>query len=130
MTAWDIKASGVRKVLENTGKTAETMGKTGEEIANSAEWAGKTAGTVKEGGVPGDLTPGLVAAAINEFMAKRQKDFLYLALRTRASISGAVQATDEYNNGQLEMAAKKQRQAFDDPDVQAVLDKARKDAAK
>ncbi|MFD3511679.1 DUF6507 family protein [Streptomyces sp. NPDC058657] len=130
MTAWDITASGVQKVLTSTGKAAESMGTTAEAIGTAVEQAGKTAGTVKEGGVPGENTPGLVASGLNEFMNKRQRDFLYLALRARDSITGAVEATNAYNNGQLAMAATKQREAFDDPDVQAVLDKARKDAAK
>jgi hypothetical protein len=126
MTGWDITSSGVRKVLAHTGRTAESMGRTGEAIGTAVEQAGKTAGTVKEGGVPGENTPGLVAAGLNEFMNERQKDFIYLALRARDSITGAVEATNAYNNGQLEMAADKQRAAFDDPDVQAVLDRARK----
>ncbi|CAM5539738.1 hypothetical protein GCM10010329_28120 [Streptomyces spiroverticillatus] len=137
MTAWDIKPSGVQTVLENTRKAAESMGRTSVAIGTAMEEAGQAAGTVREDALPGEkaapgqqAASGLVASGLNEFMAKRQKDFFYLALRSQDSIAGALQATQAYNQGQLQMAATKQREAFDDPDVQAALDKARKDAAK
>ncbi|WP_433545300.1 DUF6507 family protein [Streptomyces sp. CA-294286] len=128
MTAWDITSSDVRRVLEDTRRTALSMGTTGAALGKTVEGAGEAAGTVKEGAVPGDNTQGLVTSALNEYMEKRQKDFFFLALRSHASIVGARQATEAYDNGQLQMAATEQGKAFDDPDVQAALEEARKRA--
>ncbi|WP_197287448.1 DUF6507 family protein [Streptomyces apocyni] len=126
MTGWDIKQQGVLGVLKTTAEAAGRLEKAGSAMVTQLADAAVSAGTVVQGseyqpvqgpmpvGTPREGAPlGPVAAALNEYVQKRQKTMTFMAERTANSVSGTVKAMNAYNEGGQEMAKKAQKAQSD-----------------
>ncbi|MCI3932787.1 DUF6507 family protein [Streptomyces sp. AN091965] len=118
MTAWDIKPGGVGGVLRRAGESAERMVKAGGEMQKTLPSAAASAGTIAEGGHEGDGRPGQggkqgpVASALGVFARRWNDDLEYISRRAASSLLGAHLATKEYVEGDLKMAASRNRDAI------------------
>ncbi|MFJ2502411.1 MULTISPECIES: DUF6507 family protein, partial [unclassified Streptomyces] len=65
-----------------------------------------------EGGKGGEAVGGLVALALSQFAEHTTPDLKFIAARAGKSLTGAVDATTAYLNGDLDMAAEAQRKAL------------------
>ncbi|GAA3478415.1 MULTISPECIES: DUF6507 family protein [Streptomyces] len=123
MTGWDLKPQGIQGVLKTTGETAgkiETYAKSyGEHLTSAATSAGTiTAEGGDGGGKDGEKAAGgLVALALSQYAEHATSDLKFIAARAGKSLTGAVDATTAYLNGDLEMAAESQRKALGVPDL-------------
>ncbi|WP_059013500.1 DUF6507 family protein [Streptomyces specialis] len=117
MPDWDIDPQGVRDVLTSTAETAGRLEGWGTGYQESLRSAASSAGTLYMGGAERPEA-GLVGAALAEFAEKTQEDLQYIAARASASLNGALQATVEYLNGDMEMAERAQRNALAEPDLE------------
>ncbi|MET7861655.1 DUF6507 family protein [Streptomyces sp. NPDC005318] len=121
MTGWDLKPQGIQGVLRTTGETAgkiETYAKAyGEHLTSAATSAGTI--TAEGGGGEGGEKAGggLVALALSQYAEHATSDLKFIAARAGKSLTGAVDATTAYLNGDLEMAAESQRKALGVPDL-------------
>ncbi|MFF0287508.1 DUF6507 family protein [Streptomyces sp. NPDC005262] len=119
MTAWDIKPQGVQGQLKVTGMHAGDLEKALTALVSDMAEAAQAAGTAVPGSqaqtplqgpvAPGDAplsqkATGPVAAALGEYLRKRQKDLKATAERIEAAMLGAVEATNAYVEGDLEAA--------------------------
>lgn len=122
LTGWDIDPGGVRGVVKSTGAVAEGLEKQSTSYGKHLASAAKSAGTLSG---PGGEVPegGLVAVALSKFAMEAQEDLKYIALRAAKSLKGAVTATSEYVQGDLDMAAEAQRKALSAPDLDLPLPK-------
>jgi hypothetical protein len=114
MTGWDLDPQGVRGVLNSTGHAAEGLEKQAETFGKNLQSAAKSAGTISaEGGGSGGegAQGGLVALALSQFAERAVLDLKAVAQRAGRSMNGAVKATTEYLEGDLEMAAEAQCRA-------------------
>ncbi len=81
----------------------------GEHLQSAAT----SAGTISaEGGGGGEQAGGLVALALSQYAEKAAKELQFVVARAGKSLTGAVEATTAYLNGDLEMAAEAQRKAL------------------
>jgi hypothetical protein len=126
MTGWDLKPQGIQGVLKKTGEFAgkiETYAKSyGEHLQSAASSAGTITAEGGDGGGGGGkggekATGGLVALALSEFAEHTSTDLKFIAARAGKSLTGAVDATTAYLNGDTEMAAEAQRKALGVPDL-------------
>lgn len=120
MTGWDLKPQGIQGVLKTTGETAgkiESYAKAyGKHLTSAATSAGTI--TAEDGGEGGEKAGGgLVALALSQYAEHATTDLKFIAARAGKSLTGAVDATTAYLNGDLEMAAESQRKALGIPDL-------------
>ncbi|MHC0429496.1 DUF6507 family protein [Streptomyces sp. O3] len=123
MTGWDIRPQGVQGQLGKTVTKAGDLEKALTALLTHLQEAAQAAGTAVPGsqavthlpGPPGpDNSPltqkalGPVAAGIGEFVEGKKKDLTSMAERVEASMTGAVLATREYVEGDLETAKQAQ----------------------
>ncbi|WJV46458.1 DUF6507 family protein [Streptomyces flavofungini] len=137
MTAWDIEPGGVSSVLKRAGGSAERMAKAGQNMQETLPSAAASAGTIAEGGHEGDGKPvkadkngkggkagvqGPVASALGVFARQWNEDLQYISRRAASSLLGAHLATKEYVEGDLRMAASRNRDAINGivPDMPGV----------
>lgn len=120
MTGWDLDPQGIRGVLNKTGESAKGLKGQAKSFSEHLQSAAQSAGTISaegEGGQSGGgqgggdkgAAGGLVALALSQFAERAAKDVRYVAARAGRSLNGAVKATTEYLNGDVEMAAEAQR---------------------
>ncbi|WP_408056431.1 DUF6507 family protein [Streptomyces mesophilus] len=114
MSGWDIRPQGVQGILKTTGETAGGIEKQATTFGEHLKTAATSAGTIAaEGADQG----GLVALALSQFAEHAAKDIKFVAARAGKSLTGAVEATTAYLNGDVEMAAEAQRKALSAPDI-------------
>ncbi|MEU9255056.1 DUF6507 family protein [Streptomyces sp. NPDC048270] len=126
MTAWDIKPQGVQGQLKTVGTNAGELEKALNDLLTAMSEAAQAAGTAVPGSASGmtpqgPLAPGAtpnrgvpylapqkamgpVAAALGEYLTTRKPEFKSMAERIEACILGAVKATNEYLEGDLDQA--------------------------
>ncbi|MFB6865505.1 DUF6507 family protein [Streptomyces virginiae] len=130
MTSWDIKPQGVQGHLKTVGGNAGELEKALNELLTAMSEAAQAAGTAVPGSQSG-MTPqgpvapgagpapgsafvapqkalGPVAAALGEYLSTRKPEFESMAKRIEACILGAVLATNEYLQGDLDQAKEAQ----------------------
>ncbi|MFE6667201.1 DUF6507 family protein [Streptomyces sp. NPDC057697] len=121
MTGWDLKPQGIQGVLKTTGEVASKIQTHATSYGDHMTSAASSAGTISaEGGGGGDgggkggdqAVGGLVALALSQFAEHTTGDLKYVAARAGKSLTGAVDATTAYLNGDLDMAAEAQRKAL------------------
>ncbi|MFJ8313436.1 MULTISPECIES: DUF6507 family protein [unclassified Streptomyces] len=115
MTGWDVSPSGVQGALQKTAVSAGELSTAGTNLSDTLPRTATAAGTVASGYTGPALATGPVAAALGEFMQHWQKDLRYVVERTGRSLTGAVEATNEYVKGDLKMAAQAQHTAAQEP---------------
>ncbi|NGO81870.1 hypothetical protein G6045_40435 [Streptomyces sp. YC504] len=114
VSGWDIRPQGVQGILKTTGETAGGIEKQATTFGEHLKTAATSAGTIAaEGADQG----GLVALALSQFAEHAAKDIKFVAARAGKSLTGAVEATTAYLNGDVEMAAEAQRKALSAPDI-------------
>jgi hypothetical protein len=134
MASWDIQPQGVQGQLKVVGAHAEDLGDVLSTLLAELRDAAQAAGTAVPGsqaitaphgpvmarsGVQGpsgapllsQTSTGPVAAALSEYATRRQNDFKAMADRCQAAVLGAVKATNEYVQGDLEAAKNAQNAA-------------------
>ncbi|MFD8855115.1 DUF6507 family protein [Streptomyces sp. NPDC057496] len=122
MTGWDLKPQGIQGVLKTTGETASKIQthvtSYGDHLTSAASSAGTISADAGSGGGGGgggkgeEAVGGLVALALSQFAEHTTGDLKFIAARAGKSLTGAVDATTAYLNGDLEMAAEAQRKAL------------------
>ncbi|MFE9764300.1 DUF6507 family protein [Streptomyces sp. NPDC005808] len=120
MTGWDLKPQGIQGVLKAAGETASHIETYATSYGEHLTSAASSAGTVSaEGGGSGGEQPagGLVALALSQYAEHAAVDLKFIAARAGKSLTGAVEATTAYLNGDEEMAAEAQRRALGVPDL-------------
>ncbi|MGA4839875.1 DUF6507 family protein [Streptomyces sp. G45] len=131
MTGWDIQPGGVGSVLKRAGGAAERMAKAGQKMQKTLPSAAASAGTIAEGGHEGDGKSredggdgkqGPVASALGVFARQWDKELAHVSRRAASSLLGAQLATKEYVEGDLRMAASRNRDAINGivPDMPGV----------
>lgn len=118
MPAWDIDTGGVRGVLSRTGEAAGKLEGQATSYSGHMESAASSAGTIGAGAEAPQV--GLVGAALAEFAKATQDTLMFVGARAGKSLTGAVDATTAYVNGNLDMAADAQREALKAPDLKAL----------
>lgn len=109
MDRWDIQPAGVRGVVTRT-----------QGVAAEFEGQLRTLHSALEGAA-GQSSSEIIASAVAEFAKARKADIDFVFARTGAAINAAAQATTEYLNGDLEMAANAQASATAAPDPRATM---------
>lgn len=119
MTAWDIKPQGVQGQLKMVGAHAGDLEKALNATMTALSGAAQAAGTAVPGTaartpLQGPVIPGQdhlsraamgpVAAALGEYMEKRQPQLKAMVERIQAAVLGAGTATSEYVEGDLDAA--------------------------
>ncbi|MFF8619349.1 DUF6507 family protein [Streptomyces sp. NPDC015350] len=109
-------------MLKTTGETASKIQthatSYGDHLTSAASSAGTISADAGAGGGGGgkgegeDAVGGLVALALSQFAEHTTGDLKFIAARAGKSLTGAVDATTAYLNGDLEMAAEAQRKAL------------------
>ncbi|MGW1412717.1 DUF6507 family protein, partial [Streptomyces sp. NPDC002403] len=119
-TGWDLKPQGIQGVLKTTGEIASKIQTHATSYGDHLSSAASSAGTITaEGGGDGgggkdgeQAVGGLVALALSQFAEHTTPDLKFIAARAGKSLTGAVDATTAYLNGDLDMAAEAQRKAL------------------
>ncbi|WP_413753010.1 DUF6507 family protein [Streptomyces sp. R-74717] len=114
MTGWDIRPSGVESILSLVGLASDDLGKDVKGYGESVESAALHAGTIS-GPYCGEAPAGPVGAAVANFVADNEYEIRFMAARTKKTMDGTVEATTEYIEGDLAMAAQAQRDAAKAP---------------
>ncbi|MET9663691.1 DUF6507 family protein, partial [Streptomyces sp. NPDC006510] len=118
---WDLKPQGIQGVLKTTGEVASKIQTHATSYGDHLSSAASSAGTITaEGGDGGggggkggeQAVGGLVALALSQFAEHTTPDLKFIAARAGKSLTGAVDATTAYLNGDLDMAAEAQRKAL------------------
>ncbi|MFF1651747.1 DUF6507 family protein, partial [Streptomyces sp. NPDC058240] len=123
---WDLKPQGIQGVLKTTGEIASKIQTHATSYGDHLSSAASSAGTITaEGGDGGgggggggggkdgeQAVGGLVALALSQFAEHTTADLKFIAARAGKSLTGAVDATTAYLNGDLDMAAEAQRKAL------------------
>ncbi|WP_229867484.1 DUF6507 family protein, partial [Streptomyces gelaticus] len=118
---WDLKPQGIQGVLKTTGEVASKIETYATSYGDHLSSAAASAGTITaEGGGGGGgggkdgegAVGGLVALALSQFAEHTTPDLKFIAARAGKSLTGAVDATTAYLNGDLDMAAEAQRKAL------------------
>ncbi|MCP9207051.1 DUF6507 family protein [Streptomyces sp. HD1123-B1] len=121
MTGWDLKPQGISGVLKTTGEFAAKIEKHAKSYGTHLQSAAEHAGTISADGGGGEggekAKGGLVALALSQFSSHATPDLKFMAARAGKSLKGAMNATTEYLNGDLQMAAQVQHKALRDPDL-------------
>jgi 3-oxoacyl-ACP reductase-like protein len=114
---WDLTPQGISHVLKTTGETASSMEGYAKSFGEHLQSAASSAGTISAegGGGGGEQAGGLVALALSQYAEKAAKELQFVAARAGKSLTGAVEATTAYLNGDLAMAAEAQRRALQAP---------------
>ncbi|MFF2897951.1 DUF6507 family protein [Streptomyces sp. NPDC057966] len=121
MTGWDLKPQGIQGVLKTTGEVASKIQTYATSYGDHMTSAASSAGTITAeggggdgggGGKGGEAVGGLVALALSQFAEHTTGDLKFIAARAGKSLTGAVDATTAYLNGDLDMAAEAQRKAL------------------
>jgi hypothetical protein len=120
VTGWDLKPQGIQGVLKTTGEVASKIQthatSYGDHLTSAASSAGTISADAGAGGGGGgkgeEAVGGLVALALSQFAEHTTGDLKFIAARAGKSLTGAVEATTAYLNGDLEMAAEAQRKAL------------------
>ncbi|MFF2897943.1 DUF6507 family protein [Streptomyces sp. NPDC057966] len=120
MTGWDLKPQGIQGVLKTTGEVASKIQTHATSYGDHMTSAASSAGTITaegggggdSGGKGGEAVGGLVALALSQFAEHTTGDLKFIAARAGKSLTGAVDATTAYLNGDLDMAAEAQRKAL------------------
>ncbi|MFE3154975.1 DUF6507 family protein [Streptomyces sp. NPDC059221] len=123
MTGWDLKPQGIQGVLKTTGEVASKIQTHATSYGDHMTSAASSAGTITAeggggdgggggGGKGGEAVGGLVALALSQFAEHTTGDLKFIAARAGKSLTGAVDATTAYLNGDLDMAAEAQRKAL------------------
>ncbi|MCX4845076.1 DUF6507 family protein [Streptomyces sp. NBC_00893] len=119
MTGWDLKPQGIQGVLKTTGEVASKIQTHATSYGDHMTSAASSAGTITaeggggdSGGKGGEGVGGLVALALSQFAEHTTGDLKFVAARAGKSLTGAVDATTAYLNGDLDMAAEAQRKAL------------------
>ncbi|AKA06849.1 hypothetical protein SAZ_33910 [Streptomyces noursei ZPM] len=134
MASWDIQPQGVQGQLKVVGAHAEDLGDVLSGLLADLREAAGAAGTAVPGsqaitpphgpvvagntlrgpaGAPllSQTSTGPVGAALAQYAAARNNDFKAMADRCQAAVLGAVKATNEYVQGDLEAAKNAQNAA-------------------
>ncbi|MFI1205802.1 DUF6507 family protein [Streptomyces sp. NPDC020883] len=134
MASWDIQPQGVQGQLKVVGAHAEDLGDVLSTLLADLREAAGAAGTAVPGsqaitpphgpviagntlrgpaGAPllSQTSTGPVGAALAEYAKARSNDFKAMADRCQAAVLGAVKATNEYVQGDLEAAKNAQSAA-------------------
>ncbi|MFE6364158.1 DUF6507 family protein [Streptomyces sp. NPDC057806] len=113
MPKWDVSPSGVASVVSNVGEVMKVLDDIVQAYAGDLEGAATAAGTLAPGGSSGEHKgqTGLVAAAIAEFIEGTADELKFVGTRVGKTVTGAVDATVAYQEGDLNMAAEVQRRA-------------------
>ncbi|MDI9834453.1 DUF6507 family protein [Streptomyces sp. KAU_LT] len=113
MPRWDVSPSGVGSVVSNVGEVMRALDDIVQAYGKDMEGAATAAGTLAPGGASGEHKgqTGLVAAALAEFIEGTATELQFIGARVGKTVSGAVDATVAYQEGDLEMAAEVQRRA-------------------
>ncbi|MFE7466010.1 DUF6507 family protein [Streptomyces sp. NPDC057499] len=122
MTGWDLKPQGIQGVLKTTGEVAAKIQTYATSYGDHLSSAASSAGTITAegdggggkggGGKDGEgAVGGLVALALSQFAEHTTPDLKYIAARAGKSLTGAVDATTAYLDGDLDMATEAQRRA-------------------
>ncbi|MER7413020.1 MULTISPECIES: DUF6507 family protein [Streptomyces] len=116
MSGWDIRSSGVAKVLSDTVREAGEFEKHATTYADLMSEAGQDAGTLTIGATSqgtggGERPGGIIAVALGQFHGEAVQKIAFLAARVGASVNGAGEATTAYVRGDLDMAAQAQAEA-------------------
>ncbi|MEV0601245.1 DUF6507 family protein [Streptomyces sp. NPDC050315] len=120
MAGWDLQPQGISGVLKTTGEFAGKIEGHAKAYGDHLQSAASSAGTITaEGGGQGGekAAGGLVALALSQFAEHTTSDLKFIAARAGKSLTGAVEATTAYLNGDLDMAAEAQRKALGVPDL-------------
>ncbi|MGW6409018.1 DUF6507 family protein [Streptomyces vinaceus] len=119
MSGWDIKPQGVQSTLKTVGGNAGELQTALNALITAMSEAAQAAGTAVPGSAaqtrlqgpvaPGHAPPtqkalGPVAAALGQYLSGRKTEFDSMADRIEACILGAVKATNEYLEGDLDSA--------------------------
>lgn len=112
MPNWDLTPQGISHVLKTTGETASSMEGYAKSFGEHLQSAASSAGTISAEAGGGEQAGGLVALALSQYAEKAAKELQFVAARAGKSLTGAVEATTAYLNGDLEMAAEAQRRAL------------------
>jgi hypothetical protein len=124
---WDIDPAGVNSVVSRTAQVASGLDGEVKAYGGHLSSAAKNAGTLSQGsqgsgqGGGGDGQYGLVALALSQFSQATEGQLKYLADRIGKSLHGAVDATEEYLKGDLQMAADTQKKAASDSGAPPVV---------
>ncbi|MFJ1887234.1 DUF6507 family protein, partial [Streptomyces sp. NPDC088137] len=109
----------IQGVLKTTGEVASKIQTHATSYGDHLTSAASSAGTITAGGGGGDsggkggeAVGGLVALALSQFAEHTTGDLKFIAARAGKSLTGAVDATTAYLNGDLDMAAEAQRKAL------------------
>ncbi|MDF3292748.1 DUF6507 family protein [Streptomyces silvisoli] len=114
---WNIDPAGVSTVVGKTGDIAKGLQDQVTAYGTHLQSAAKDAGTISKGGsgdYGGKDGMGLVALALSNFAEATKGQLEFMAERSGKSLTGAVDATKDYLNGDLEMAAQAQSNALKD----------------
>lgn len=120
MGGWDLQPQGIQGVLKTTGEIAGHFEGQLKAYSEHLESAATNAGTISaEGGGGGEKGGGggLVALALAQFAEHTATELKFMAARAGKSLTGAVEATTAYLNGDMEMAAEAQRKALAAPKI-------------
>jgi hypothetical protein len=110
VTGWDITPSGVESILSLVGLAADDLGKDLKGYGRSVEEAALCVGTIS-GYYCGAAPVGPVGTAVADFVSDTQGQITFLAARIKKTTDGTVKATTAYIDGDLDMAARTQREA-------------------
>ncbi|WP_030267365.1 DUF6507 family protein [Streptomyces violens] len=128
MTKWNIDPAGVGRIVGEAGRIAGHFEGELKSISSHLESAMKAAGTLDFGGESETPEVGLVGVTLGQYSAAQQSDIAFIVARAGKSLQGAVDATEEYDKGDLDMAANAQDKALKAPYIN--LDEPGKKGAK
>jgi hypothetical protein len=121
MSGWDLQPQGIQGVLKTTGEIAGHFEGQLKAYSEHLESAATNAGTISAEGEGGSSEKGggggLVALALSQFAEHTAAELKFMAARAGKSLTGAVEATTAYLNGDTEMAAEAQRKALAAPKI-------------
>ncbi|NBE53828.1 DUF6507 family protein [Streptomyces boluensis] len=139
MSRWDIQPAGVLGTLSMTGDAAGRLETAVNSMLTDLASAAASAGTVVQGSAytPPTTAPGIgpmaptsrpgvttgpstpsgpVAAALSQYLENRKHKLESMAARTANAINGAAQATNWYQQGNLQMASDAQAKVVQAPE--------------
>lgn len=117
MAKWNIDVAGVGRIVGEAGRTAGHFEGELKSISFHLESAMKAAGTLDFGGESETPEVGLVGMTLGQYATAQQSDLAFIVARADKSLQGAVDATEEYNKGALDMAANAQGEALKAPSI-------------
>lgn len=104
MTSWDIKPQGVQGQLKTVGGHAGDLSTALNAMLTDMSQAAQYAGTAVPGSAAETRLAGPVAAALGEYLKGRKPELESMTRRIEACVLGAVKATNEYIEGDLDQA--------------------------